>query len=72
MIKDYFGIKAFRMFLKALHEFWSLYTIGIGWPIIHISSGHQLAALCDASNEDWVKISACSINGSRIARWTRA
>ena len=67
MIKNDFGIEALGMFQETLHQFWSLHTIGIGRPVFHIGSGHQLSALRHAGNEHRVQVGTSGIHGGRIA-----
>ena len=66
MIENNFGVEAFRVRLKARHQIRALHAVCIGGPVIHVSGGHQLAALAYAGNQDWLQIRARGVNGGAI------
>ena len=66
------GFEAFGVGLEPLHEIGALYTFGIGGPIVHVGGGHQLPALGDAGDQDWVEVGACGIDGGGITGGTGA
>jgi hypothetical protein len=70
MVEKDFGVKAFSMFLKAFHQFRALHARCIGWPIIDIRSGHELATLGHAGDEYGAEVSARGVNRRAIAGWT--
>jgi hypothetical protein len=43
-----------------------LHAIGIGWPVVDFSRGHQLTALRHTGNQNWLEVSAGGINGSGV------
>jgi hypothetical protein len=67
VVEKDFGVKAFSMFLKAFHQFRALHAHCIGWPIIDVGSGHELATLGHAGDEHGVEVSARSVNRRAIA-----
>ena len=67
VIGDDVGLEALRMFQKALHQIRSLYAMHIGWPVVHIRSGHELTPLRDTGNQHRVEIGTCCINGRCVA-----
>jgi len=67
VVEDDLGAEAGGMFLKARHQVRALHAVGIGRPVIHISGGHQLAALGHAGDDDRLQVGACGIDGGGIA-----
>jgi hypothetical protein len=62
MVKNDLGIEVLSMLQKAVHQLWALDPIGIGWPVLDISCGHQLTPLSQASNEGRLEIGSGRIN----------
>ena len=67
MVKNDFSIEALRVFLKAFHQFGPLHAHGIRRPVIHIGSGHELAALGHPGDDDRVEVGAGGIDRRGIS-----
>ena len=51
VIEHYVGMETLCMRLKSLHQVRALHAVDIGWPVVHIGSGHQLSALGHAGDQ---------------------
>ena len=51
VIEHHVCVEPFSVGLEALHQIWTLNAIDIGWPVVHIGGGHQLAALGHAGDQ---------------------
>jgi hypothetical protein len=69
MIENDLGIKAFRMFLKAFHQFRALHAHCIRRPVIDIGSSHELAALGHAGNKYGLEVGARGIHRRAVTGW---
>ena len=72
MVKNDFGVKAFCVFEKALHQVRPLHAISVGRPVIYISGGHELAALGNASDQHWMEVGPCRVNCGGVSGRARA
>ena len=66
------GVEARRMLEESLHQVRPLNALGVGWPVVDIGGGGELAALCQPGDEARRQVGACGINGRGVAGWTRA
>ena len=67
VIKNNFSIKAFCVFLHALHEVWALQAFHVAGPIIHFGGGGELAALLHAGDHHGIEICTGGVNGGAPA-----
>ena len=70
LVEHDFSIETFGVFLEALHQGGTLYPGEIGWPIVHVGRGHELAARGEAGEQHGLQIGARGIHGRRIAGGT--
>ena len=67
LVENELGIEALGMLVKALHQLRALDAFGVGRPVVDISCGHQLAALCQTCHKNRLQIGAGGVNRRGIA-----
>ena len=67
VVKHNLRIEALSMLQKALHQVGALHAMHVGRPVVHLGGGHQLAALGNACNQQWLEVGAGRINGCCVA-----
>ncbi len=72
VVEHHFGVKSLGVLHKALHEVWALDAGDVGRPVVHLGGGHQLAALLEASNQNWRQVGAGCVHCGSVTSRTRA
>jgi hypothetical protein len=67
MVKDDLRLESLRVGPHALHERRSLQVFDIARPIIDVGGGHELSALLQAGDEQWISIRSRRIDGRGVA-----
>lgn len=67
VVEHDFGTEAAGVFLETFHEFRPLNALGLGWPVVHLGSGHELAALREPGDENGLEVGACGVDGGGVA-----
>ncbi len=71
-VVDNLGADILRLRRHLVHHPWPLHRIGIARIVFHVGGDHQLTALLQPGNHDWLQHGAGGINRRSITSRTRA
>src|SRR5690606_16515078 len=70
VVEHDFGVEPLGMSEEALHQFRPLHAHGVGWPVIHVRCGHQLAPLLETGDQHGGQVGTCRIDRGAVSRRT--
>jgi hypothetical protein len=72
LVEEDLRLEALGVLEEAVHQLGTLHAHGVGWPVVDVGGGHELAALGEPGDEDRLQVGAGGVDRGGVARGARA